>query len=293
VKNCVKTAKTIYPEHELHKTTDLREYDFSEFKEETPVFTARCVKGIGEIFADMSRSEIYRAAVVTHIGVIVTLMAGCGLPKFPPDKYALEQGEGWLISMSSYLWQKGSVFEIVGKLEKKPRLLLHSCCAPCSSAVLERLTPDYDVTVFFYNPNIIDPDEYKKRLSEQKRFLTEAYGFDELIEGEYRPEVFKEIIRGLEHLPENKERCKKCYALRLGKTAEIAESGGFGFFTTTLTLSSKKNAGDINAILAAAAEERGVEAIQADFKKNNGYNRSIELSNEYGLYRQSYCGCGL
>ncbi|MCL2071336.1 MAG: epoxyqueuosine reductase QueH [Oscillospiraceae bacterium] len=300
-KSCIETAGLIYPHHELYKVENLREYDFERMqpKSETPVFTQRCVKGIEEIFADMSRAGIYKAAAVTHLGVIVTLLAGCGIPKAPPTDFEIEPGEAWLISMSAYLWQKGNVFEIVGKLIKKPRLLLHSCCAPCSSAVLERLCPDYDVTVFFYNPNVQPQSEYQKRLEEQKRFLEVAdFGEStvELIEGEYSTEKFKSAIRGLEHLPEeskgkNSQRCEMCYRLRLEETARTAAEEGFDCFASTLTLSSKKKASVINPIAEEFAAKYDVEAVLEDFKKKDGYNRSVELCNEYGLYRQNYCGC--
>jgi len=173
----------------------------------------------------------------------------------------------------------------------KNRLLLHSCCAPCSSSVLERLIPDYDVTVFWLNPNILPEAEYAKRLAEQRRFLAAAHPDIRLIEGEYDPELFKRAIKGFEHVPEGGERCDICIALRLSKTAETAEKNGFGRFCTTLTVSPHKNAARINAISEAAAERYGITALSADFKKKDGFKRSLELSKQYGLYRQNYCGC--
>jgi len=157
------------------------------------------------------------------------------------------------------------------------RLLLHSCCAPCSSAVLEKLKHDYDITVFFYNPNILPQEEYQKRLSEQERFLKEAHPNVALIAGEYVP-----IIPNC---------CEECFLIRLEETAKTAAEQGFDCFTTTLTTSSKKKASTINPIAAAVAGRYKVEAIQDDFKKKNGYNRSVELSKKYNLYRQVYCGC--
>jgi len=174
---------------------------------------------------------------------------------------------------------------------KKNRLLLHACCAPCCCAVLERLAPDYDVTIFFYNPNIQPYDEYIKRLDELKKLLKIAHNETELIEGEYAHERFKALIVGMEQLPENTQRCDECYRLRLEETAITAKLGGFDFFATTLTLSSKKKASVINPIAEAFAHEYEIKAVLEDFKKKDGYNRSIELCNEYKLYRQSYCGC--
>jgi len=173
----------------------------------------------------------------------------------------------------------------------KNRLLLHSCCAPCSTSVLERLIPDYDVTVYYLNPNILPEAEYAKRLAEQARFLAEAHPDIRLIEGDYDPELFKCAVKGFEQISEGGERCDKCIALRLNKTAEIAEKNGFDSFCTTLTVSPHKNAAKINAVMKAAAEHYGVAALLADFKKKDGFKRSIELSKEYNLYRQNYCGC--
>ncbi|MCL1902865.1 MAG: epoxyqueuosine reductase QueH [Oscillospiraceae bacterium] len=160
------------------------------------------------------------------------------------------------------------------------KLLLHSCCAPCSSAVIERLIPDYNITVFFFNPNIVPYDEYQKRLSEQKRFLKEAHDNSiPLIEGEYSKSGY---------IP---ARCEECFLIRLEETARLAKEMRFDCFTTTLTVSSKKKAALINPIAAALSGRYRVEAILDDFKKKNGYNRSIELSKKYNLYRQNYCGC--
>jgi len=157
------------------------------------------------------------------------------------------------------------------------RLLLHSCCAPCSSAVLEKLKNDYDITVFFYNPNILPIEEYQKRFDEQKRFLKEEHPTVPIIEGEYNPGV--------------PNCCEECFLIRLEETAKTAALHGFDCFTTSLTVSSKKKASTINPIAAAVAGRYKVEAIQDDFKKKNGYNRSVELSKKYNLYRQVYCGC--
>jgi len=151
--------------------------------------------------------------------------------------------------------------------------------------------PDYDTTVFFYNPNIFPFVEYKRRFNEQRRFISDVHNDVKLIEGEYDFKKFKNVISGLEHLPENSERCKKCYELRLEETAKVAASHGFDCFTTTLTLSSKKNADNINEIAKTIARKYSIKRLWSDFKKDDGYNRSIELCNEYNLYRQNYCGC--
>lgn len=179
-----------------------------------------------------------------------------------------------------------------------PRLLLHSCCAPCSSYVLEYLRNFFRITVFYYNPNISMEPEYRKRLAEQKR-LIEAYNAQPgdishpiLIEdGDYEPERFFEIAKGLEKCPEGGERCFSCYELRLRKASQIAAAGKYDYFTTTLTISPLKNAVKLNEIGERLSEECGIRWLPSDFKKKGGYQRSIELSREYGLYRQDYCGC--
>ncbi len=176
----------------------------------------------------------------------------------------------------------------------RPRLLLHSCCGPCSSAVLERVTAWFDVTVFFFNPNILPPEEFEKRLFWQKRLLDQApfaRGV-ELIVPEYDPAEFFAAAEGLENEPEGGARCTQCFVLRLGRTAEAARAGGFDFFATTLTVSPHKNAPRINAVGEALGKNAGVRWLPSDFKKKDGYRRSLELSREYGLYRQAWCGCG-
>lgn len=170
-------------------------------------------------------------------------------------------------------------------------MLLHSCCAPCSSAALEAVEGFFSVSVFYYNPNITSRAEYELRLDEQKKFLSAAHEGVGLIEGEYEPSRFYEIAEGLEAEPERGLRCQACYRLRLMRTAEEAKRLGFGYFATTLTLSPLKNAEAINRIGCEAASAAGVKYLPTDFKKNDGYKRSIELFKEYGLYRQNYCGC--
>ena len=173
--------------------------------------------------------------------------------------------------------------------DKKPALLLHSCCAPCSSACLERIINDFDVTVYYYNPNIDSAEEFDKRAKEQER-LCAALNVKSITEG-YDAEEFYGAVKGLEHESEGGVRCEKCFYLRLKKTAETAKSKGLDYFATTLTLSPLKNAELLNKIGEEIAAETGMSWLPSDFKKQGGYQRSVELSKEYGLYRQNYCGC--
>lgn len=223
------------------------------------------------------------------------------------------------INYSKELEKRIEEFQKKGEV---PKLLLHACCAPCSSHCLEYLREFFDVTVFFYNPNITESEEYHKRVLEEKR-LIEAYNkqVDEqdfegmhsdeharkigIIEGEYDPKEYLDAVRGYEDIPEGGERCRKCFELRLRKTAEIAAKEGFEYFTTTLTISPLKNADVLNEVGVQAAEYvngkkasdgempgREIAFLPSDFKKKEGYKRSIELSQKFGLYRQDYCGCG-
>ena len=179
------------------------------------------------------------------------------------------------------------------KEERVPSLLLHSCCAPCSSYVLEYLGQYFNITVFYYNPNIFPESEYTKRILEQQTLIGQMrvkYPVS-FIAGSYDRDRFYEMAKGLEHVKEGGERCLKCYELRLRESAWIAKSGGFDYFTTTLSISPMKNAARLNEIGLRLQEEYGVNYLISDFKKKNGYKRSIELSKEYGLYRQDYCGC--
>jgi len=174
----------------------------------------------------------------------------------------------------------------------KPRLLLHVCCAPCSSYVLEYIAQRFDLTLYFYNPNIAPEEEYEFRFHELRRLLEQVgYSNVKTIREEYHPEEFEVIAKGLEHEPEGGARCYKCYRLRLEKTAEKAEMGGFDYFTTTLSISPHKNADWLNQIGMDLEEKHGVPYLCSDFKKKGGYQRSIALSREYNLYRQDYCGC--
>lgn len=174
-----------------------------------------------------------------------------------------------------------------------PTLLLHSCCAPCSSYVIEYLSKYFKITVFYYNPNISPDNEYRYRADEQKR-LIESMSLEnpvEFLEGEYNPADFFEVSKGLEDAPEGGARCAKCFNLRLSKTAETAQQGNYDYFTTTLTISPLKNAQLINNIGKELSNKYKVSYLLSDFKKKNGYKRSIVLSKEYNLYRQNYCGC--
>ena len=179
------------------------------------------------------------------------------------------------------------------QIQEKPRLLLHVCCAPCSSHVLEFLAGQYDITAFFYNPNITEKEEYEKRIAELLRFVEEAaFAKDvKVMQGNYQPELFFDMAKGLEKEPERGSRCYKCYELRLRETAKYAKQHGYDLFTTTLSISPHKNASWLNEIGERMGEEYGISHLYSDFKKKNGYARSIELSKEYHLYRQDYCGC--
>ena len=175
---------------------------------------------------------------------------------------------------------------------KKPTLLLHACCAPCSSYVLEYLNTLFDITLYFYNPNISPESEYEFRASELKRLVVEmGLSSVKTVVEEYDPNPFFELAKGLDDLPEGGERCFKCYRLRLEKAIQYAKLLNFDYVTTTLTISPHKNAAVLNEIGGELAEKYGVAYLFSDFKKNNGYKRSCELSALYGLYRQNYCGC--
>lgn len=182
--------------------------------------------------------------------------------------------------------------------QQVPRLLLHSCCAPCSSYVLEYLSQYFQITVFYYNPNIYPEEEYEKRVEEQRQFIHQFQQnrqtfFHEISfqEGSYEKERFYQAAQGLEAVPEGGERCFRCYRLRLEETARRAREQKMDYFTTTLSISPLKNAEKLNEIGEMLAQEYGVSYLVSDFKKKNGYKRSVELSEEYGMYRQDYCGC--
>ena len=177
--------------------------------------------------------------------------------------------------------------------ESKPRLLLHCCCAPCSSATLERLQSAFDVDIYYYNPNIEPREEFDRRAGEEERFIRafRPDGQVRVFVAEYEHEAFEAIARGRENLPERGERCYLCYELRMRKTAEFARAHGYDCFTTSLSISPYKSSRWINEIGLKLEAETGVEFVWSDFKKKDGYRRSIELSREYSLYRQDWCGC--
>ena len=184
--------------------------------------------------------------------------------------------------------------KIIASLDGRvPTLLLHSCCAPCSSYTLEYLSNYFDITVYYYNPNISPKAEFDKRFAEQKRLITSlpAKHKIKLIEGDYNYSDFSEIAKGFENVKEGGERCFRCYKLRLEKSAHLAKEQGFDYFCTTLSISPLKNSQKINEIGLEVAEKYGVKWLPSDFKKKEGYKRSIELSREYNLYRQNFCGC--
>ena len=186
---------------------------------------------------------------------------------------------------------------LLEQLQGAPRLFLHSCCAPCSSYVLEYLRAYFNITVFYYNPNISEQQEYRKRVEEQKRLIAAFNALGRgypirILEGDYEPERFFEIAKGSEDCREGGERCFRCFELRLRETARQAAAGDYDYFCTTLTISPLKNAVKLNEIGEALAGEYQIPWLPSDFKKKNGYKRSVELSAEYELYRQNFCGCG-
>lgn len=177
--------------------------------------------------------------------------------------------------------------------DRVPRLLLHVCCAPCSSYVLEYLSAYFEITVFYYNPNIEPEAEYRFRAAEEQRFIGEIAPAHPIryIEGRYDPARYHELVRGLETEPEGGARCTVCFRQRLEETAQLCREGGYDYFTTTLTISPLKDADRLNSLGAELAAQYGVCWLPSDFKKRGGYVRSVELSREHGLYRQNYCGC--
>ena len=186
--------------------------------------------------------------------------------------------------------------KLIEKLEQSkevPRLFLHSCCAPCSSYVLEYLSQYFEITVFYFNPNIAPEEEYRKRVEEQRRLseqLPAVYPI-QFEEGRYVPEEFYSRVRGLEKEPEGGARCRVCFELRLEEAARLASESGYDYYTTTLSISPLKNAQVLAQVAVEMGEKWGVRWLPSDFKKKEGYKRSIQLSAEYDLYRQNYCGC--
>jgi len=186
--------------------------------------------------------------------------------------------------------------KIIEKLilsKEVPKLLLHSCCAPCSSYVLEYLSQYFEITVLYYNPNIYPDEEYKKRVAEQKEFIGQMPSVHSIdfVEGVFDKEHFYELVRGYESCPEGQERCAICYRMRLETTVKLASEKRMHYFCSTLSISPLKNAGILNEIGEELSKTYGIAWLPSDFKKKNGYQRSIEISRQYGLYRQNYCGC--
>ncbi|MCH5167231.1 MAG: epoxyqueuosine reductase QueH [Erysipelotrichales bacterium] len=181
------------------------------------------------------------------------------------------------------------MMEIINSLDSKKTLLLHSCCGPCSSACIERLKDYFDITVVYYNPNIEPKDEYEHRKSEQIRLLNEWS--IKYIDSDYENDLYKRLTKDLALEKEGGIRCSVCFGIRLKYTAKKALENGFDYFTTTLTVSPHKNSELINKIGGSIGESLGIKYLYSDFKKKEGYKRSIELANTYNLYRQNYCGC--
>ena len=195
--------------------------------------------------------------------------------------------------MNKINYQKELDKIIENNKENKPSLMLHSCCAPCSSYVLDYLSKYFDITVFYFNPNLSPESEYIKRVNEVKRLIEEMPECEDVkfLEGRYNPNEFYDCAKGLEDAPEGGERCLKCFRLRFKETANAAAKAGSEYVCTTLTISPLKNADNLNKIGKEECEKLGLKWLPSDFKKKNGYKRSIELSNEYDLFRQNYCGC--
>lgn len=193
----------------------------------------------------------------------------------------------------NYQRELDDILKLIEKYEKKPVLLLHSCCGPCSSYVLEYLTKYFYIKLFFYNPNIQPSEEYYKRLEEQKKVIERMKLSEsvELIEGEYNPSDFFDEVKGLESEPEGGKRCEVCIKMRMEKAAKAGKLYNADYFATTLTVSPHKNALFINKTGGELSEESGIPYLVSDFKKKNGYKRSIELCRRYDIYRQNYCGC--
>lgn len=183
--------------------------------------------------------------------------------------------------------------ELIAGLTNTPKLLVHSCCAPCSSYVLEYLSEYFEITVLYYNPNISPQEEYEHRKAEQIRLINEKPWKNKVsfIDCDYDGEVFENAVQGFTEEPEGGKRCHICFRLRLDKTARLAKENGFEYFVTTLSISPLKDAAYLNTAGEEIGEKYGVKYLPSDFKKREGYKRSIELSREYGLYRQNYCGC--
>jgi predicted adenine nucleotide alpha hydrolase (AANH) superfamily ATPase len=200
------------------------------------------------------------------------------------------------VNMNQPLNYQKELDKLIGRITEEgttPSLLLHSCCAPCSSYVLEYLSGYFQITIYYYNPNISYQEEYNRRVEEQQRLINQLpmkHPVDFIL-GTYEPERFYQIAKGLEQVVEGGERCFRCYELRLEEAAKLAKAKGYDFFTTTLSISPLKNATKLNELGEKLSKQYDIPYLYSDFKKKNGYKRSIELSKEYDLYRQDYCGC--
>ncbi len=205
--------------------------------------------------------------------------------------------EGMRVNVVNYQKELDKLLAVLESKENKtpPTLLLHSCCAPCSSYVMQYLRNFFSITVLYYNPNISEEPEYRKRVEEQKRLIavynSQSGNPIQIIEGDYEPEVFFEMARDYKDCKEGGERCFLCYEMRLRKTAQLAQRKNFAYFATTLTISPLKNAQKLNEIGYSLENEYGVKWLPSDFKKKDGFKQSIALSAQYNLYRQDYCGC--
>lgn len=197
------------------------------------------------------------------------------------------------MNKENYQKKLDQTIALLEKEQRVPSLLLHACCAPCSSYTIEYLSRYFDITLYFYNPNIAPAEEYEKRIAELERLIGQMPLARpvKILVGEYEPEKFEALAKGREDLPEGGERCFACYALRLAEAARVAKEQGVDYFTTTLSISPHKNADKLNEIGAALEQQTKVAYLYSDFKKRGGYQRSIQLSREYDLYRQDYCGC--
>jgi predicted adenine nucleotide alpha hydrolase (AANH) superfamily ATPase len=211
---------------------------------------------------------------------------------YPILKASGSKGGANMPYMQNYAQQMSAVLADIAQSGRRPTLLLHACCGPCSSAVLEMLSRYFQITILYYNPNTWPEAEYLRRGEELARFVEEAHPLDvKVVEEEYVPSQFYEAVRGLENEPERGSRCTVCYRLRMEHAAQYAKAHGFEWFTTTLSISPHKDAVRINQIGQELEKLYGVRHLPSDFKKQNGYLRSLQLSKDYGLYRQDYCGC--
>lgn len=197
------------------------------------------------------------------------------------------------MNQRNYQKEMDAVIRDLEESGKVPKLLLHSCCAPCSSYVLEYLSQHFEIMVYFYNPNIYPAEEYYKRVTEIERLVGQMNFKNpvKLVSGAYEPGEFYQAVKGLEKEAEGGSRCLRCFSLRLEEAAKVCRAGNYDYFTTTLSISPLKNAAQLNEIGESIAKEYGIQYLPSDFKKRDGYKRSIQLSEEYGLYRQNYCGC--